>query len=429
MTVGGAALRGEEYFVIRIGIVGCGRILAAHLRGYQLLRAAGVDDFRITALCARKESDAWSYVRRGVGPTQRPPVGTSPGDPLAVGDIYLSDFQDDVEVEVFTDYRQLIANGKIDAVNDFTTHALHHQVAEVALGNDKHLLTQKPLAVSVAAGRRMCELAEARDVTLAVFENARNREDTRQLGWLFQSGLCGDLKMMLLANIGNWWAPDQIVAETPWRHQLVEGGGITLDIGVHLFNHFRYVAGEIVTVTGNTKILEPQRFTRDAQGGVLNSVDCDADDTMFASFETERAVVGDIAASWSGHGQPLLTGGGRGIVYYGSAGSVVSGEIACDDGSREELSAFCSTHCPASTSVVHFPLGLNDAFALNQLDWLQAIREKRAAETSGREGLRDLAAAYAVLESSQAKRTVEVEEVLSGELREYQRPIDAQYGL
>ena len=75
-----------------------------------------------------------------------------------------------------------------------------------------------------------------------------------------------------------------------------------------MFNHFRYVAGEIVTVTGNTKILEPRRFTRDAHGNVLSSVDCDADDTMFASFETDRGVIGDIAASWSGHGQPLLTG-------------------------------------------------------------------------------------------------------------------------
>ena len=100
----------------------------------------------------KREADAWSYVRRGDGPRQRAPVSDSPGDPLAIGDLYLSDFQNDVEVEVFSDYREMIATGKIDAVNDFTTHALHHQVAEIALGNGKHLLTQKPLAVPSQRG-------------------------------------------------------------------------------------------------------------------------------------------------------------------------------------------------------------------------------------------------------------------------------------
>lgn len=415
--------------MIRIGIVGCGRILAAHLRGYQLLREAGFDKFRITALCARRETDAWSYVNRGEGPAQRQPVSTSPGDPLAVGDIYLSDFQDDVDVEVFTDYREMIAIGKIDAVNDFTTHALHHQVAEVAFEHNKHLLTQKPLAVSVAAGRRMCDQAEARDLTLAVFENARNRTDTRQLRWLFQSGICGEPKMILLANVGNWWAPDRIVAETPWRHKLVAGGGITLDIGVHLFNHFRFVAGEVILVTGNAHIMEPQRFTRDQQGQVIASVDCDADDTMFASFETDRGVVGNIAASWSGHGEPLLTGRGRGIVYYATQGSVVGNELVRDDGSREDLGTLYTANCDQAIHERYFPYGLTDAFALNQLDWLQAVTDKREPETSGREGLRDLAASFAVLESSLAKRTVDVDEVLSGELREYQRPIDERFRL
>ena len=54
------------------------------MRGYRLLREAGVDDFRITALCDIREDDARMYAKRGEGPAQRPPVSKMPGDPLAV---------------------------------------------------------------------------------------------------------------------------------------------------------------------------------------------------------------------------------------------------------------------------------------------------------------------------------------------------------
>jgi predicted dehydrogenase len=415
--------------MIRIGIVGCGRILAAHLRGYQLLRAAGVDDFRITALCARRREDAESYLRRGSGPAQRAPVGTNPADPLSAGDLYLSDFQPDVEPAVYTDYREMIAAGPVDAVNDFTTHALHHQVAEVAFSHGKHLLTQKPVAVSLAAARKMSAAAEARGVTWGVFENARNRADTRQLGWLFRSGHLGRLQLVLLANVGNWWAPDRIVAHTPWRHRRDEGGGITLDIGVHLFHHLRYVAGEVETVEARSEVLEPVRTTRDASGRIVQQVDCDADDTMIATFHTANGVTGILTASWAGHGRPTLTAPGRGLIYYATRGSVTAEEITLDGGQAHSLDTLYREQSSAEERSRHFPLGLTDSFALNQYDWLQAIREKREPETSGRDGLRDLAVSMAVLESSTLGRRVSVDEVLAGQVREYQRPIDERFGL
>jgi len=412
--------------MIRIGIVGCGRILAAHLRGYRLLREAGVDDFCITALCARKREDAEMYVRRGEGPPQRPAVSDIPGDPLAIGDEYLSDFQPGVDVQIYTDYRQMIAEAPIDAVNDYTIHSLHHRVAHTAFEQGKHLMSQKPLAVSMAAGRQMCDQAEARGLTFGVFENFRHTPATRHLRWLFDGGPGGRLQMILLAYVGVWWAPNRIVAETPWRHKLVEAGGMSLDLGVHFFDQIRHVAGEIKSVSARTSILEPTRVTLDSAGRVKESIACDADDTFFADIETERGVVGSLCASWGGHGEGTRIG--QGTVYYGSAARVTGSEVTLDGGQKRQLGELFVAEADAALQARQFPLGLEDSFALSQLDWLEAIRNKRQPETSGREGLRDLAAAFAILESAQAGRRIEVEAVHNGELREYQRPIDQHFG-
>ncbi|HEX4130874.1 MAG TPA: Gfo/Idh/MocA family oxidoreductase [Pirellulales bacterium] len=413
--------------MIRIGIVGCGRILAAHLRGYRLLRAAGVDTFRITALCARRPDDALSYVRRGHGPAQRPPVSNIPGDVLGIGDEYLSDFQGDVEPEIYTDYREMIARGPIDAVNDFTSHGLHHQVAFAAFDHRKHLLSQKPLAVSVLAAQQMCARAEAANRVFGVFENFRFLPQTRHLNWLFNVGPGGELQMILIGYLASWWAPNRIVAETPWRHRRDEAGGISLDFGVHFFDQIRHVVGEIRTVTAQTAIVERQRVTVDRNGNLVDRIACDADDTFFAAFDTERGVVGHLAASWAGHGGATTIGAGS--VYYGSKTRVNGTAVTFDDGTSADLGQFYAQHASSAQREGDFPLGLDDSFALAQLDWLEAVRLKRQPQTSGREGLRDLAASFAILESATAGRRVEVAEVLDGHLDVYQRPINRRYEL
>jgi predicted dehydrogenase len=414
--------------MIRIGIIGCGRILAAHLEGYRILREAGIDNFEITALCSRKPEDAQSYVKRGEGPPQRKPVSDIPGDPLAVGDQYLSDFQPDTEVEVFSDYRELLASDRVDAINDFTIHSLHHQIAELAFDAGKHVLSQKPLAVTMAGARQMCEQAEAAGVTFGVFENLRFDEGVRHQHWAFsEDGPAGKLQMAVMGNIGTWWAPDLIVAETPWRHDLIQGGGMALDLGPHFFDMIRYIGGsEVATVTAQTEVVEPTRYLlRD--GERVDPIPCDADDTFYAHFTLESGAAGTMFGSWGGHGTNTVVG--EGPVFYGSMGRVTGDKIQLDGEEEQSLACLYEAQAPAEMKEQHFPLGLTNDFALSQLDWIRAIENGSQPECSGAEGLQDLACAYAVVESDRAGRKVSVEEVASGELREYQKVIDAKIGL
>jgi predicted dehydrogenase len=415
--------------MIRIGIVGCGRILNAHLQGYQRLRELGIDTFRITALCARREEDALMVRRRGEGPPPRPPVlDPSTGDPLAAPHTYLSDFQDDVRASVYTDYRELIADGEVDAINDLTTLALHHQVGAAALEAGKHLLTQKPLAISVRAGRRLVDLASQRGLTLGVFENVRQATDVRAMAWAVRSGLIGEVQVAVMGGLGGLWSPDRVVAETPWRHQkLLGGGGGSIDIGVHQMHWMRYVVGEVAAVGAAARIFEPLRYLRGGQGQAIEQVHADVDDTYMATILFERGALGQLWWSWAMRGEPLDIPGAPALM--GSRGAVRGDELLLGDGRRRPLQLeFDRALTPAEREQL-FPLGLRDPYAIQQLDWLRAIERGADPETSGREGLRDLACAFAILESSALGRQVTLEETLDSRVDGYQREIDEHYGL
>lgn len=413
--------------MIRIGIIGCGRILAAHLKGYRLLREAGFDDFRITALCARNIDDARSYVQRGDGPAQRPAVSTIPGDALAVGDEFLSDFQNDVDVEVYEDFRELISSGSVDAINDYTLHGLHHVIAQLAAEKEKHLLTQKPMSVTVAGAKSMCETFDRHGLTLGVFENWRFRPDSIRMKSLLEAGILGQPQIIHTGAIGAWWAPNQIVAETPWRHRTEQAGGITLDMGVHQFDFVRVAGGEVESIDGRAHTVEPVRYTLDSAGNVTNEVQCDADDTYFASFETTNGAIGSVHASWAGHAAPTICGPGP--VVYTTKGQLRADTFTDDSGEQSSLTELYEKHTPVQQRNSEIPFGLEDSFALTQLDWLNAILDKRVPIVDGQEGLRDLACAWAVLESSRAGRRVTLEEILSGEVATVQREIAPHFGL
>ncbi|MFN7471878.1 MAG: Gfo/Idh/MocA family protein [Roseiflexaceae bacterium] len=414
--------------MIRIGIVGCGRILNAHLQGYLRLREAGVNSFRITALCARNPADAQMFHTRGVGPAPRPPVvDPASGDPLAAPHTYVSDLHTDVEVGIYTDYRDMIASGTVDAVNDFTTLALHHQVGAEALSAGMHLLTQKPLAITVRAAQGLIAMAQSTNRTFGVFENVRQLELVRAQHWAVAAGLIGVPQFASMGVLGGLWSPNKIVAETPWRHDKMRaGGGGSIDIGVHQMDWLRYVMGEVESVSAMTGIYAPER-THVYENGEHVSIIADVDDTYMATVRCGNQAMAQVSWSWAGIPQSVMTEGMP--VFVGSEGMIRNDRIVSRSGHESSLLAVFHAHMTEAQRTNWFPLGLRDAAAISQYDWLCAIAGMGQPETSAEEGIRDLAAAYAILESQHSGRHVRVADVLSGAVSGYQDPINERYGL
>lgn len=414
---------------IRIGIVGTGRILPAHLRGYAKLREQGYDNFRITALCSRRREDADSFRKRGEGPTPRPPVSKNPGDPLSAPHMYVSDFQPDVEAEVFDDFDSLMASGTVDALDIPASVFVHHEYTVKAADRGIHVAVQKPLSVSVAAGRLMVDAATRNGITLGVTENVRYAPSTRAARWAIERGYLGDVQMVASIALGTAeWSPDRVVAATPWRHLRARaGGGATLDIGVHLFHRIRYLCGPITRVGGVVRTFEPVRYRRDDQGNVVEAIHPDADDAFMTTFELAGGGIGQMSFTWAGHGPAISLPDGMAI--YGSKGCLRGSTFYLDGREPVDALALFRENAAHDEQERWIPLGLHDTFAAGFYDFLRAIERRGQPEASGAEGLLDVATTFAIIESSGAGHPVLVDDVLSGKVRQAQRAIDEHYGI
>ncbi len=416
---------------VRIGVIGCGRILNAHLRGFRILQDNGYGDlFRVTALCARRTEDALRFRTRGEGPGPRPAPVEAPGDPLNAPHAYISDLHPGQEAAIYTDYRDMLEHGPVDAVCVLTGHDTHHTIAIDAMQAGRHVTVEKPMAISVRAARRMCEVASDTDTVLSVAENVNFNPAVRANRWAVRQGLIGNVQMVYRGAIGfRSHRPDVVAARTPWRQsRLGAGGGVSIDLGVHLFNGVRTICGPVHSVQAVWRILEPVRvLMSDDDRRVADEVENQVDDVFFSNFRLENRAIGHMAVARSARGTQIGVPGGTNV--FGSRGALSDGKIFTEDRSGEDALERFRREAPDKELAEAMPAGITDAFALENLDWLRAIHDGSSVRMSGEEGTIDLALSYAILESGLLGREVSLKEMLDGEVDGYQRAINAHYGL
>jgi predicted dehydrogenase len=410
---------------VRIGIIGCGNIVRAHLNGLKELKQRNLlEGVRIVALCNRTEARAQSFVKKGEGPEPYPGAGPS-SDPMNAPHVWISELQDE-RPEVFTDYKQMIDTTDVNTVLVCTPVSTHYDIGMYAMSKGIHVFLEKPMAVSVKAGRALVEKAKETGVTFGVAENFHYLEFPRLKSWAIEQGYIGDATLSMQMNVGGFYAPDLIVGNTAWRHKkLVAGGGITSDACVHGFHVLRMAHGEIEYVNGETRTVEPTRVLKDEDGSIKEEVECETDDTMACTLIFENGLLHHQLQSWGGRGDAARMPG----VAYGTKGCINGSEICLDDGTRLDLRTEFDSKASQEVKDRFFPHGITDSFALENLDFLNAIQNGGEPEMSGEEGLKDMAVSYAVLEASYTGRRVKFSDVLEGSAATYEKDINEHYGI
>jgi predicted dehydrogenase len=140
------------------------------------------------------------------------------------------------------DYRKLLQDATLDAVHICTPNASHYQMAKDALLAGKHVLCEKPLAVSVDEASELVALAHQRNLRNCVCHNLRYYPQVQQMRRMREDGDLGEV----LAVQGTY-SQDWLLHETDWNWRVdVKAGGPSrtmADIGSHWFDMAEHVTG------------------------------------------------------------------------------------------------------------------------------------------------------------------------------------------
>jgi predicted dehydrogenase len=193
---------------VGVGIVGLGEIGQVHLRGFQ--RAPDVA--RVVAVA-------------DIDPALRQ------ASAAAVG------------AAQYVTLRELLADGRVNAVSVCLPHRLHHEVALAAIAAGKHVLLEKPMALTVAECDAINAAAAHAAVRVGVSHNQLFYPPHVRARQLLHSGALGrPLLLRMRLGIGGKFVG--------WRSEpAATGGGLLIDAGVHRFYVARALFGEVVALT------------------------------------------------------------------------------------------------------------------------------------------------------------------------------------
>lgn len=100
------------------------------------------------------------------------------------------------------DWREVVADPSIDAVLIETTDHWHAIIAIAAMKAGKHVFCQKPLTMSIAEGRRMCQVADETGVVFQVGSQQRSAAEFREAAELVANGYLGECRTCTIGLCG-----------------------------------------------------------------------------------------------------------------------------------------------------------------------------------------------------------------------------------
>ena len=181
----------------------------------------------------------------GVASTQiLPPISTLPFIKItAAADTRtdaLAKFREAYKGETFTSVEAMCASSNVDAVYVATPNQLHAQHAITAANHKKHVIVEKPMALSIDECEAMNQAAEKNRVNLLCGHTHSFDPPVRKIREIVKSGELGKLCMI------NTWNYNEFMYRPRMKHELATSRGVVLNQGPHHIDIVRLIGGGMV---------------------------------------------------------------------------------------------------------------------------------------------------------------------------------------
>lgn len=280
------------------------------------------------------------------------------------------EFADRYGALFYNDYPAMLANPEIDVVCICTPSGLHAMQGIQAARAGKHVLVEKPMALSLADADELINTCKEAGVKLAVVYQNRCKPVIKELRRAIEEGSFGRLSH------GNatvrWNRNDDYYAQAPWRGTAGADGGVLLNQAIHNIDLLQWMMGPVESVFAYTATRLRNIETEDVGVGVLK----------FTS-----GALGVIEAAATIYPANLE----ESFNIFGAKGTVVIGGVTA---SKVETWSFEQSRPMLEED--NKPTGHRDVIE----DLLDAIGNDRDPLVDGTEGRKSLALVLALYESA-----------------------------
>ena len=206
--------------------------------------------------------------------------------------------QEQPDATVYSDYREMLAREKLDLCSIVLPSDLHSEVTTAVLESGRHVLLEKPMALTLSDCSRLIELAEERKLVLAIGHELRLSSLWGKVKKLIDQGAIGE---PIYALIELWRRPYRLGAGG-WRYNINRVGSWTLEEPIHFFDLARwYFAG----------VGEPVSVVASASGKRSDHPELNDNFSAIVRFPKGRyAVISQTLAGWEHHQTVKITGTG-----------------------------------------------------------------------------------------------------------------------